>query len=157
MLSLFSEISFRMLSYITLLDGIHGQKIVAVAKLEMDDLQSGFDFGYLSGLSWTTFHHHVLQQQAVFTDPLHGLQQVRPQVHFITQFHLLLLEHEEQNQTDYLTSAFKPLLHSLHRGDTLKSHLEERLSMTDEKSIRLWFVLAVQGIQSKALFLEYKG
>lgn len=143
-----------MLSYITVLDGIHGQKVVAMAKLEMDDLQSGFDFSQLSGLSWTTFHHHVLQQQAVFTDPLHGLQQIRPQVHFIAQLHLLLLGREEQNQTDYLTSDVKPLPHSLHRGDTLKSHLEERLSVTDEESVRLGFVLAVQGIQSKALFLE---
>lgn len=135
LLSLFSRIRFPMLSYITVLDGIHGQKVVAVAKLEMDDLQSGFHFGYLSGLSWPTFHHHVLQQQAVFADPLHRPQQVRPQVHFIAQFHLLLLEHEEQNQTDYLTSNFKPLSHSLHRGDSLKSHLEERFSMTNEKSI----------------------
>lgn len=88
---------FPGLSYITVLDGVHGQEVVAMAKLEMDDLQCGFDLGHLSGLSWPTICHHVLQEQAVFTDPLNGLQQVRPQVHFIAQFQLLLLEREEKN------------------------------------------------------------
>lgn len=90
-----------------MLDGIHGQEVVAVAKLEINDFQSGFDFGQLFGLSWTTFQRHVLQQQAIFADPLHGLQQVRPQVHFVPEFHLLLLEQEEQDQTRDLTCGFK--------------------------------------------------
>lgn len=89
-------VRFPGLSYITVLDGVHGQEVVAMAKLEMDDLQCGFDLGHLSGLSWPTICHHVLQEQAVFTDPLNGLQEVRPQVHFIAQFQLLLLEREEK-------------------------------------------------------------
>jgi hypothetical protein len=32
-----------------------------------------------------------VQQQAVLADPLHGLQQVRPQVHLVPQLQLLLL------------------------------------------------------------------
>lgn len=92
-------VRFPVRPYITVLDGVHGQEVVAVAKLVMDDLQGGLDLGHLSGLSGTAVCHHVLQQQAVFTDPLNGLQQVRPQVHFIAQFQLLLLEREEKNQS----------------------------------------------------------
>lgn len=65
-----------MLPYITVVDGVHGQQVVAMAKLEMDDLQRGLDISHLSAVSGTTLPHHVLKQQAVFTDPLHGLQEV---------------------------------------------------------------------------------
>lgn len=64
----------NMLPYITVVDGVHGQQVVAMAKLEMDDLQSGLDISHLSAVSGTTLPHHVMKQQAVFTDPLHGLQ-----------------------------------------------------------------------------------
>lgn len=63
-----------MLSYITVVDGVHGQQVVAMAKLEMDDLQRGLDISHLSAVSGTALPHHVMKQQAVFTDPLHGLQ-----------------------------------------------------------------------------------
>lgn len=86
-------------SYVTVMDGVHGQQVVAVAELEMDNLQSGLDLSHLSGLSRTTLPHHVLQQQAVLTDPLHRLQQVRPEVHLIPQRQLLLLVYEERRQT----------------------------------------------------------
>lgn len=86
------------LSYVTVVDGIHGQQVVAMAELEVDDLQSGLDLSHLSGLSWTALPHHVLQQQAVLTDPLHRLQQVRPQIHLIPQLQLLLLVCEESRQ-----------------------------------------------------------
>lgn len=36
------------------------------------------------------------------------------------------------------------------------SHLEECLSVIDEETVRLWFVLAVKGIQSKAVSLKQK-
>ena len=42
------------------------------------------------------------------------------------------------------------------REASCSSHLKESLSMVDEKTIRLWFVLAVKGIQRKALSLKYK-
>lgn len=45
LLSFFSGTRVPVPSYITVLDGIHGQKVVAVAKLEVNDFQSGFDFG----------------------------------------------------------------------------------------------------------------
>ena len=82
-----------------MVDGVHGQQVVAVAELEVDDLQGGLDLGHLSGLSWTALPHHVLQQQAVLTDPLHGLQQVGPQVHLVPQLQLLLLVYEERRQS----------------------------------------------------------
>lgn len=68
-----------------MVDGVHGQQVVAVAELEVDDLQGGLDLSHLSGLSRATLPHHVLQQQAVLADPLHRLQQVRPQIHLIPQ------------------------------------------------------------------------
>lgn len=36
------------------------------------------------------------------------------------------------------------------------SHLEESLSVIDEKTVRLWLVLAVKGIQSETLPLKHK-
>lgn len=85
--------------YITLVDGIHGQQVVSMAELEVDDLQGGLDLSQLSGLSRTALPHHVLQQQAVLTDPLHGLQQVGPQVHFVPELQLLLLVKGRGEQT----------------------------------------------------------
>lgn len=79
-----------------MVNGVHGQQVVAMAELEMDDLQGNFDLSHLSVLSWPTLPHHVLQQQAVLTDPLHRLQQVGPEVHLITQLQLLLLVCEEK-------------------------------------------------------------
>lgn len=82
-----------------MVDGVHGQQVVAMPKLEVDDLQGGLDLSHLSGLSRTALPHHILQQQAVLTDPLHRLQQVRPQVHLIPQLQLLLLVFEEKRQS----------------------------------------------------------
>ncbi len=87
------------LSYITVEDGVHGQQVVAVAELELDDLQSGFDLSHLSSLCRATLPHHVLQQQAVLTDPLYRLQQVRPQIHLIPKLQLLLLAYKERRQS----------------------------------------------------------
>ena len=42
-----------------------------------------------------TYPQHVLQQQAVLTDPLDGPQQVGGQVHLVPQLLLLPLEWEE--------------------------------------------------------------
>lgn len=81
------------------MDGIHGQQVVAMAQLELDDLQCGLDLSHLSGLCWTTVPHHVLQQQAVLTDALHRLQQVRPQVHLIPKLQLLLLSNEAMRKS----------------------------------------------------------
>lgn len=91
------------LSYITVVYGVHGQQVVAVAQLVMDDFQSSFDLSHLPGLSRSTLPHHVLQQQAVLTDPLHRLQQVRPEVHLIPQLQLLLLVYKERRQSSHWT------------------------------------------------------
>lgn len=91
-------ITIYKLSYITVVDGIHGQQVVAVAELEMDDLQCSLNLSHLSGLSRTTLPHHVLQQQAILTDPLHRLEQVRPEVHLVPQLQLLLLVYEGRRQ-----------------------------------------------------------
>lgn len=76
------------------MDRIHGQEVVAMAKLEVHDLHGGLDLSQLSGLSRAALSHHVLQQEAVLADSLHGLQQIRPQVHFVGQLQLLLLVEE---------------------------------------------------------------
>ena len=77
--------------HITAVDIVHGQQVVAMAKLEVDDLQGGGELRPLTGVSRATLEGHIVQQQAVLADPLHGLQQVRPQVHLVPQLQLLLL------------------------------------------------------------------
>lgn len=82
----------ELLPHIAVADGVHGQQVVAVSELEVDDFQSCFHLGRLSALSRAALPHHVLEQQAVLADSLHRLEQVRPQVHLVAQFQLLLLE-----------------------------------------------------------------
>lgn len=87
-------------THITVLNVVHGEQVVAVAELELDDVQRGL---YLEPLvsrmrSGLTLTQHVLQQQPVFTDALHGLQQIRGQIHLITQQLLLLLQSRDRTK-----------------------------------------------------------
>lgn len=81
----------ELLPHIAVTDGVHCQQVVAMTELEVDDFQSCFHFSCLSGLFRATLPHEILEQQAVLADPLHGLEQVRPQVHLVAEFQLLLL------------------------------------------------------------------
>lgn len=82
----------KLLPHVAVADGVHGQQVVAVSELEVDDFQSCFHLGRLSGSARPTLPHHVLEQQAVLADSLHRLEQVRPQVHLVAQLQLLLLK-----------------------------------------------------------------
>lgn len=73
----------ELLPYIAVTDGVHCQQVVAMTELEVDDFQSSFHFSSLFGLSWAALPHDVLEEQTVLADPLHRLEQVRPQVHLV--------------------------------------------------------------------------
>ncbi len=97
-------------THVTVLDVVHGQQVVAVAELELDDVQRGV---YLEPLvsrvrSGLTLTQHVLQQQAVFTDALHRLQQIWGQIHLITQQLLLVLQFTSYYNSQTSTALEEP-------------------------------------------------
>lgn len=102
-------------AYITVADGVHGQQVVAMVKLEVDDLQRRLDLRNLPELFWSTLPHHVLQQQAVLTDALHGLQQVGPQVHLVLQLQLLLLKQQQKKNGALMSGGGESLRFVLER------------------------------------------
>ncbi|KAF3839835.1 hypothetical protein F7725_018552 [Dissostichus mawsoni] len=81
-------------TYITTTNGIHGQQVVAMAKLKLDHLLCGAEVAQLLLLGLTALLDQVFQQQSVFTHPLDGLQQVGGQVHLVPELHLHVLEGE---------------------------------------------------------------
>ena len=53
---------FSLSAHVTAVDVVHGQQVVAMAKLEVDDLQGGGELRPLLCVPRTTLHGHVLQQ-----------------------------------------------------------------------------------------------
>lgn len=89
------------------MDVVHGEQVVSMAQLEAHDLESGLQLGSLPALLRPALLHHVLHQQVVLADSLHWLQQVRQQVHLISQLQLLVL-HSVREKDKHTTG------HTLH-------------------------------------------
>lgn len=79
-------------THVAVPDGVHGQQVVAVAKLELDHVGGGQKRRQLRLLSRALLLlDEVGEQQRVLAHPLDRLQQVGRQVHLVAQFHLLPL------------------------------------------------------------------
>lgn len=85
-------------THVTVSDGVHGEQVVAVAKLELDHAGGGLQRGVLRLLSSSHLLHEVGEEQSVFTHPLDRLQQVGGQIHLIPQLHLLPLGGERKER-----------------------------------------------------------
>jgi len=81
-------------TYITPTNSIHGKQVVAMAKLKLDHLLCGAEVTQLLLLGMAALLYQIFKQQCIFTHPLNGLQQVRRQIHLVSELHLLILERE---------------------------------------------------------------
>ena len=86
------------LTHVTEPDGVHGQQVVAVAKLEVDGVSGGLQGAealllllLLLLLGGAELLQEVLQEERVLTHPLDGLQQVGGQIQPVPQDQLLHL------------------------------------------------------------------
>lgn len=79
-------------TYITAANSIHGEQVIAVAKLKLDHVLSRAQVAQLLLLRLAALLDQVLQQERVFAHPLDGLQQIGGQVHLVPELHLFILE-----------------------------------------------------------------
>lgn len=87
-----ARVSARFLTYIASADSVHGEKVVAVAKLKFDHVFCRAEVAQLLLLRLTALLDQVFEQQGIFAHPLDGLQQVGSQVHLVPQLDLFVLE-----------------------------------------------------------------
>lgn len=83
-------------TYITAANSIHGQQVIAVAKLKLDHVLSRAQVTQLLLLRLAALLDQVLQQERIFAHPLDGLQQIGGQVHLVSELHLLILESDRE-------------------------------------------------------------
>lgn len=81
-------------TYVTVSNGVHGQQVVSMAKLELDHIGGRLQCRKLRLLCHAHLLHEVSEEQRVFAHPLNGLQQVGGQVHLIAQLQLLPLQEQ---------------------------------------------------------------
>lgn len=131
-------------THIAFPDGVHGQQVVAVAKLELDHVGGVLQRSKLRLLSAAHLLGEVREQQGVFTHPLDGLQQVGRQVHLIAQLQLLPLQAWVRGQ-----EAARG-----QRSDrSCSTHPEEGLAVVHQQSVRFGFVLTVESVEAELVLL----
>lgn len=140
-------------THVAVSDGVHGQEVVTVAKLELDHVGGSQQCCQLRLLSGAHLLDEVSQQQRVLAHPLDRLQQVGRQIHLVAQLCLLPLGGRGGNISSEEQSEVKGQRSKVLIFIFFSSYPEECGAVAGQQSVRLGLVLAVQSVKTELLLL----